>query len=83
MDISPDPSSFGDQGDPRAYEAKWFPCFVLGEFRKYVRDHRSEFLQLIPAKPETGWDPASGIRSVDRAFELGREFLPAATSREL
>jgi hypothetical protein len=52
------------------------------EFRKYVLDHRSEFLRLIPAKPETGSDPASGIRSVDRVFELGRTLLPAAASRE-
>jgi hypothetical protein len=33
-----------------------------------------------PAKPETGWDPASGIRSVDRVFELGRTLLPAAAA---
>jgi hypothetical protein len=53
------------------------------EFRKYVLDRRSQFLRLIPgAKPETGWDPKAGIQSVDRVFELGREFLPAATSRE-
>jgi hypothetical protein len=50
------------------------------EFRKYVLDHRQEFLRLIPARPRTGWDPAAGIRVVDRAFELGRALLAAAAS---
>jgi len=50
------------------------------EFKNYVLSNRLEFLRLIPAKAGTGWDPAAGIRSVDKAFQLGRALLPVAAT---